>query len=566
MLRQAVSRAVQQAGNASSSGGPQEGARGADPLRPTMSESATPNRAPLPPLSPGTSLLRQRSTSMPRQAPLPPEGARRSPGGSHGSSPQQRGHPTSGDVGLLERFHAARGLQGSEDGAASSLVAGSKDGRSKHMPHDSSTNGSPARSSSPPSADRGGTAVDDEPLSPSHEAAKMWGLTVKPNDELPTTGDSSPGNSAPASHGAAGDGRLPPTPPRRTSREELAALIAAQLRSGPWSAEGDSPSRLKPAPIGEGKSAKTKSEEHRKQEPGTAAPSARVGNAAVADEPSVPSSKGAGKSTSGVVEKSSASAPRLGGGSPTQKHGGLGQSHVGAPPSLLLKPVLGGAAADRASPEQMRRAAGAILSARVSVVVNKPKWGQRSNSAGMLPRLKAARPEADLAAAKAKEAATIAADLAAAAAADEVQHDLNLSNTKAHVKQLLEHQLEAFRSSSRLLSMYVNRCNSAWADSQRWSAPSVLPHQEEAEWARHSEHAGAYRDLVLRKLSAGKVWPLIPLCLTLFASLNTRYNSPRRLLCSSLPAPSRRSSSQMASRGCYGGLIHGPCWGSAAPA
>lgn len=45
-------------------------------------------------------------------------------------------------------------------------------------------------------------------------------------------------------------------------------------------------------------------------------------------------------------------------------------------------------------------------------------------------------------------------------------------------------QFAALKRSSKLLGMYVNRVNGAWAEAQQWAAPEVSTGNELAAWAK----------------------------------------------------------------------------------
>ena len=78
-----------------------------------------------------------------------------------------------------------------------------------------------------------------------------------------------------------------------------------------------------------------------------------------------------------------------------------------------------------------------------------------------------------------------------------------LTTVLAAVPHLLT-QLEALHGSTKLLSMFLNRCNSCWAETQQWGAPSVVSATEEQIWSRTDPH-DIYRGEALRKLRNGKV-------------------------------------------------------------
>lgn len=52
--------------------------------------------------------------------------------------------------------------------------------------------------------------------------------------------------------------------------------------------------------------------------------------------------------------------------------------------------------------------------------------------------------------------------------------------------------------------MYINRCNSAWADARSWSPAPVIGAGEEAMWLRNDQHE-MYQADTLRKIRNGKV-------------------------------------------------------------
>jgi hypothetical protein len=72
------------------------------------------------------------------------------------------------------------------------------------------------------------------------------------------------------------------------------------------------------------------------------------------------------------------------------------------------------------------------------------------------------------------------------------------------LRSLAPSQVDTLRSTTSLMSMYINRCNSAWADAQTWAAPSVVPHHEELDWKKGDQHS-KYHANVIKKLSTGKV-------------------------------------------------------------
>lgn len=70
-------------------------------------------------------------------------------------------------------------------------------------------------------------------------------------------------------------------------------------------------------------------------------------------------------------------------------------------------------------------------------------------------------------------------------------------------------QTEKLARSSKLLSMYINRCNSGWAEAQKLSAPQLAgTAAEQASWQYHGDQMSIYRADVLRKLRQVGVWPL----------------------------------------------------------
>ncbi|GAX80160.1 hypothetical protein CEUSTIGMA_g7598.t1 [Chlamydomonas eustigma] len=172
----------------------------------------------------------------------------------------------------------------------------------------------------------------------------------------------------------------------------------------------------------------------------------------------------------------------------------------------LLKPVLGSGVSAEDQPafgspdfdRMVRRNAGLILSASppaASNLVKRPAWGASNRSASaMLPKIKRHSPDVVLSV-KAKD--THSDCLRSSANAD-------LIGTKRHVRDMLKEQVDTVRSATSLLSMYINRCNSAWADNQSWVAPGVVSHYEEVDWKKGDQHSKYHAD-VIRKLGTGKI-------------------------------------------------------------
>jgi hypothetical protein len=67
-------------------------------------------------------------------------------------------------------------------------------------------------------------------------------------------------------------------------------------------------------------------------------------------------------------------------------------------------------------------------------------------------------------------------------------------------------QVELLQQSVSLLYMYLNRCNSRWAEErlQHWAAPPVVGCAEEQMWTRSDQHE-VYKADAIRKIRLGKV-------------------------------------------------------------
>lgn len=57
-------------------------------------------------------------------------------------------------------------------------------------------------------------------------------------------------------------------------------------------------------------------------------------------------------------------------------------------------------------------------------------------------------------------------------------------------------QYEALKRSSKLLGMYVNRVNGAWAEAQRWAAPEVATAAAVTTWAKGEQSANYRADVM----------------------------------------------------------------------
>ncbi|KAG1666053.1 hypothetical protein FOA52_006927 [Chlamydomonas sp. UWO 241] len=76
--------------------------------------------------------------------------------------------------------------------------------------------------------------------------------------------------------------------------------------------------------------------------------------------------------------------------------------------------------------------------------------------------------------------------------------------TKSQFRDALASQRELLAASTKLLSMYINRTNSAWAEKQAWEPPCVVRALEERAWAG-SDSAESYKADVMRKLRSGAI-------------------------------------------------------------
>eukprot|EP00798_Chlamydomonas_sp_ICE-L_P031224 gene31224-6374_t len=72
------------------------------------------------------------------------------------------------------------------------------------------------------------------------------------------------------------------------------------------------------------------------------------------------------------------------------------------------------------------------------------------------------------------------------------------------LNQLLQSKTSKLASSSRLLTMYANRCNSRWTSKQSWSAPDVTPLSEVLGWM-NSGVSDVNKADAARKLNLGEV-------------------------------------------------------------
>ena len=79
-----------------------------------------------------------------------------------------------------------------------------------------------------------------------------------------------------------------------------------------------------------------------------------------------------------------------------------------------------------------------------------------------------------------------------------------ISLTADQLKIRLEAQRHALDRSSNMLTMFLNRCNSAWATARKWGPPVVRPLSEEQGWSMGDVSAIYKADLV-RKLHNGMV-------------------------------------------------------------
>ncbi|GAX74160.1 hypothetical protein CEUSTIGMA_g1609.t1 [Chlamydomonas eustigma] len=72
------------------------------------------------------------------------------------------------------------------------------------------------------------------------------------------------------------------------------------------------------------------------------------------------------------------------------------------------------------------------------------------------------------------------------------------------IEQRISEQKSIIKASQGLMAMYMNRCNTAWSESQGWKAPSILSVIEEHNWVK-GDHMEPQRVEVARHLKNGKI-------------------------------------------------------------
>ena len=79
--------------------------------------------------------------------------------------------------------------------------------------------------------------------------------------------------------------------------------------------------------------------------------------------------------------------------------------------------------------------------------------------------------------------------------------------TEDQIREKLSEMMEQQETSSSLLTMFLNRCNSSWANGYGWGTPNIHSAAQEQGWAR-GDVAAAYKADFARKLRNGKVCQL----------------------------------------------------------